>query len=141
MTPLLNKRINSNKINNRNNLTNPLGNFGQLSQLTNLSQLNQLAGLANSSLNNLRKQVAVGGQLVGSSLLQQVPNEQKQTPLQLNNNSSSRPASRKWEQKQVQIKTLEGEFSVTMWAAGAEDGMCASIMTDWNRLRSIVLID
>jgi transcription factor YY len=27
-------------------------------------------------------------------------------------------ASRKWEQKQVQIKTLEGEFSVTMWASG-----------------------
>ncbi|XP_056151805.1 transcriptional repressor protein YY1a [Lampris incognitus] len=25
--------------------------------------------------------------------------------------------SRKWEQKQVQIKTLEGEFSVTMWAS------------------------
>ena len=25
---------------------------------------------------------------------------------------------RKWEQKQVQIKTLEGEFSVTMWASG-----------------------
>ncbi|ELU12870.1 hypothetical protein CAPTEDRAFT_223122 [Capitella teleta] len=26
--------------------------------------------------------------------------------------------SRRWEQKQVQIKTLEGEFSVTMWASG-----------------------
>lgn len=25
---------------------------------------------------------------------------------------------KKWEQKQVQIKTLEGEFSVTMWASG-----------------------
>uniref|UniRef100_A0A8C4N2W5 YY1 transcription factor a n=1 Tax=Eptatretus burgeri TaxID=7764 RepID=A0A8C4N2W5_EPTBU len=31
----------------------------------------------------------------------------------------SRPA-RRWEQKRVQIKTLEGEFSVTMWAS-AED--------------------
>lgn len=30
--------------------------------------------------------------------------------------------TRKWEQKQVQIKTLEGEFSVTMWASGADDG-------------------
>lgn len=30
---------------------------------------------------------------------------------------------RKWEQKQVQIKTLEGEFSVTMWASGTDDGM------------------
>lgn len=29
--------------------------------------------------------------------------------------------SRRWEQKQVQIKTLEGEFSVTMWASGAEE--------------------
>ena len=27
-------------------------------------------------------------------------------------------STRKWEQKQVQIKTLEGEFSVTMWASG-----------------------
>ncbi|XP_063804416.1 transcriptional repressor protein YY1 isoform X3 [Pseudophryne corroboree] len=27
------------------------------------------------------------------------------------------PSARKWEQKQVQIKTLEGEFSVTMWAS------------------------
>lgn len=30
---------------------------------------------------------------------------------------------RKWEQKQVQIKTMEGEFSVTMWASGTSDGM------------------
>ncbi|XP_064600695.1 transcriptional repressor protein YY1-like isoform X2 [Liolophura sinensis] len=29
--------------------------------------------------------------------------------------------TRKWEQKQVQIKTLEGEFSVTMWASGNDD--------------------
>ena len=28
---------------------------------------------------------------------------------------------RKWEQKKVQIKTMEGEFSVTMWASG-DDG-------------------
>ncbi|CAB3368733.1 Hypothetical predicted protein [Cloeon dipterum] len=31
------------------------------------------------------------------------------------------PKNRKWEQKQVQIKTLEGEFSVTMWASGTDD--------------------
>lgn len=31
---------------------------------------------------------------------------------------------RKWEQKQVQIKTMEGEFSVTMWASGTSDGEC-----------------
>lgn len=28
---------------------------------------------------------------------------------------------RRWEQKQVQIKTMEGDFSVTMWAAGDSD--------------------
>lgn len=32
--------------------------------------------------------------------------------------SSSEAGSKKWEQKQVQIKTLEGEFSVTMWSSG-----------------------
>lgn len=32
--------------------------------------------------------------------------------------SGAEAGGRKWEQKQVQIKTLEGEFSVTMWASG-----------------------
>lgn len=32
--------------------------------------------------------------------------------------SGTEAGGRKWEQKQVQIKTLEGEFSVTMWASG-----------------------
>lgn len=31
--------------------------------------------------------------------------------------TNTEPSGRKWEQKQVQIKTLEGEFSVTMWAS------------------------
>ncbi|KAM4014481.1 transcriptional repressor protein YY1 [Anomaloglossus baeobatrachus] len=31
--------------------------------------------------------------------------------------SGAEASGRKWEQKQVQIKTLEGEFSVTMWAS------------------------
>ena len=35
--------------------------------------------------------------------------------------SNTSSHSRKWEQKQVQIKTLEGEFSVTMWASGTEE--------------------
>ena len=34
--------------------------------------------------------------------------------------TSGSTTSRKWEQKQVQIKTLEGEFSVTMWASGTD---------------------
>lgn len=46
-------------------------------------------------------------------LVQTVPSPPDPVPL-------GRP--RKWEQKQVQIRTLEGEFSVTMWASGADDG-------------------
>lgn len=30
-------------------------------------------------------------------------------------------STRHWEQKRVQIKTMEGEFSVVMWAAGVDD--------------------
>ena len=30
-------------------------------------------------------------------------------------------SGQKWQQKQVQIKTLEGEFSVTMWSSGGVD--------------------
>lgn len=43
---------------------------------------------------------------------------------------------RKWEQKQVQIRTLEGEFSVTMWASGTDDGKC---LTLFNKLPLNVL--
>lgn len=46
-------------------------------------------------------------------LVQAVPSPPDPIPL-------GRP--RKWEQKQVQIRTLEGEFSVTMWASGTDDG-------------------
>ncbi len=35
--------------------------------------------------------------------------------------------TRKWEQKQVQIKTLEGEFSVTMWASGQKVNLFSSL--------------
>ncbi|MEE6493671.1 hypothetical protein FKM82_016908 [Ascaphus truei] len=40
--------------------------------------------------------------------------------------SGTEPSGRKWEQKQVQIKTLEGEFSVTMWASGECCAPCCS---------------
>lgn len=58
----------------------------------------------------------------------------------------SRP--RKWEQKQVQIKTMEGEFSVTMWASGASDGtsrggkqmLAAPPDPSWPRRDSLVLL-
>ncbi|VVC43084.1 Zinc finger C2H2-type [Cinara cedri] len=45
-------------------------------------------------------------------LVQTLPSPPEPIPL-------GRP--RKWEQKQVQIRTLEGEFSVTMWASGTDD--------------------
>ncbi|CAM6032208.1 unnamed protein product, partial [Sphagnum compactum] len=35
--------------------------------------------------------------------------------------TNSNQKTRHWEQKKVQIKTMEGEFSVVMWAAGADD--------------------
>ncbi|KAH8269815.1 hypothetical protein KR018_012129, partial [Drosophila ironensis] len=35
--------------------------------------------------------------------------------------NSGNGKTRRWEQKQVQIKTMEGEFSVTMWASGTSD--------------------
>ncbi|GBM89397.1 Transcriptional repressor protein YY1 [Araneus ventricosus] len=35
--------------------------------------------------------------------------------------SENKRAARKWDRKQVQIKTLEGEFSVTVWASGSDD--------------------
>ncbi|OWR51661.1 pleiohomeotic [Danaus plexippus plexippus] len=43
-----------------------------------------------------------------------------EVPMGLMENNSGR-AARRWEQKQVQIKTMEGEFSVTMWATGEDD--------------------
>ena len=35
-----------------------------------------------------------------------------------------------WQQKRVSIKTLEGEFSVTMWASGTEDGKTVDCFED-----------
>lgn len=45
------------------------------------------------------------------------------TLLQPSQQRSGASSVRKWEQKQVQIKTLEGEFSVTMWATGTDEGL------------------
>ncbi|XP_026097147.1 transcriptional repressor protein YY1-like isoform X1 [Carassius auratus] len=54
-----------------------------------------------SSVGRAGKRAASGGKKVG-----------KKSYL-----SAAEASGRKWEQKQVQIKTLEGEFSVTMWAS------------------------
>merc|ERR1711953_511596 len=49
------------------------------------------------------------------------------SPASLSRVSAVQPQSQQsrsvgsWQQKRVSIKTLEGEFSVTMWASGAED--------------------
>lgn len=58
---------------------------------------------------------AGGGGGVGSNMIRR-DNEMMLSEIQ----HETRP--RKWEQKQVQIKTMEGEFSVTMWASGTSDG-------------------
>ncbi|XP_050678289.1 transcriptional repressor protein YY1-like isoform X2 [Leptidea sinapis] len=44
-----------------------------------------------------------------------------EVPMGLVENNTNRGTTRRWEQKQVQIKTMEGEFSVTMWATGEDD--------------------
>uniref|UniRef100_A0A0K2V0B2 YY1 transcription factor b [Danio rerio] n=1 Tax=Lepeophtheirus salmonis TaxID=72036 RepID=A0A0K2V0B2_LEPSM len=45
------------------------------------------------------------------------PNPPSSTP----QNAPPPPSPGSWQQKQVSIKTLEGEFSVTMWASGADE--------------------
>ena len=45
-----------------------------------------------------------------------------------------------WQQKRVSIKTLEGEFSVTMWASGAEDGKKDNICLHKVFMRNLVKI-
>ena len=47
---------------------------------------------------------------------------------------------KKWEQKQVQIKTLEGEFSVTMWATGKGNN-CFSVLRMIFCCRYLFLLD
>ena len=50
------------------------------------------------------------------------------SPASLSRVSAVQPQSQQtrsvgsWQQKRVSIKTLEGEFSVTMWASGTEEG-------------------
>ncbi|XP_043657624.1 polycomb protein PHO isoform X3 [Drosophila teissieri] len=52
-------------------------------------------------------------------------NQEKDVANSFSNNGTtilnSTGKSRRWEQKLVQIKTMEGEFSVTMWASGISD--------------------
>ena len=48
------------------------------------------------------------------------------------NSASKLRSAPTWQQKRVSIKTLEGEFSVTMWASGADEGKavhCLLFMT------------
>ena len=51
------------------------------------------------------------------------------SPANLTRVSTAQPQSQQtrstgsWQQKRVSIKTLEGEFSVTMWASGTDEGM------------------
>jgi len=55
-----------------------------------------------------------------SSMIPQPPTEN----IELDNINIIEPSeskSRRWKQRQVQIKTMEGEFSVTMWASSETD--------------------
>lgn len=45
--------------------------------------------------------------------------ETNESGIQMEQRNEGKP--RRWEQKLVQIKTMEGEFSVTMWASGTSD--------------------
>lgn len=47
------------------------------------------------------------------------------SPDQLYSGASS--SDKKWEQKQFQIKTTDGEFSVTMWASGLSHFCCGNL--------------
>ncbi|XP_063898622.1 transcriptional repressor protein YY1 isoform X3 [Helicoverpa armigera] len=59
---------------------------------------------ANNSSNNIQHLMPIG-----------------EVPVSLMDGVAGRGPARRWEQKQVQIKTMEGEFSVTMWATGEDD--------------------
>lgn len=59
------------------------------------------------------------------------PLEKKEEPEFFEFDGSMDIKPRKWEQKQVQIKTMEGEFSVTMWASGGDDDDQESDYTEY----------
>lgn len=48
---------------------------------------------------------------------------------------------RRWEQKQVQIKTMEGEFSVTMWATGISDDESSNSESDIDYMQYVSTLD
>lgn len=79
--------------------------------------IHQSGNQVQGSVKNKRKQKSKGGLLV----------EQNSGVLMSSDDLSSGAItgksnkSRHWAQKKVQIKTMEGEFSVVMWAAGADD--------------------
>nr|BBC18311.1 Zinc finger transcription factor [Polyandrocarpa misakiensis] len=55
------------------------------------------------------------------------------------NNDSERKQAKKWEQKQVQIKTLEGEFSVTMWAS--DDKKASDLGDEYAAIANVPSVD
>lgn len=85
------------------------------SSLPPLSVQSQLSNQLHGSVKNKRKQKSKSGLV-----------EQNSGVLMSSDDLSSgattgKSKSRHWAQKKVQIKTMEGEFSVVMWAAGADD--------------------
>nr|NP_001122368.1 zinc finger protein (C2H2)-66 [Ciona intestinalis]FAA00100.1 TPA: zinc finger protein [Ciona intestinalis] len=95
-----------------------------------LHQVRQDAGYEDNLVLQPAEEVVADANLTQNSVLREdeVPipeNTQKSNPgkrkkSKKNRKSDGDKKSKKWEPKQVQIKTLEGEFSVTMWSS-AED--------------------
>jgi hypothetical protein len=85
---------------------------------------------SNSRVINNKKSPIIRGNNLNNVINQSSSSSKANNSYQRNNsNNNHHPTvpyvgninNRKWEQKQVQIKTLEGEFSVTMWASGTEE--------------------
>lgn len=76
-------------------------------------------------VNNRNQRVNIPS--TSSTLIMQQPQNQNQHSQQpqesiiMDNIIEPIHKPRRWEQRQVQIKTMEGEFSVTMWASGTDD--------------------
>ncbi|XP_017869255.1 PREDICTED: polycomb protein PHO isoform X2 [Drosophila arizonae] len=86
----------------------------------------KMEGNANNALESTKHlEESVSQDLVNcmQNLRQDRSNVQPEPPMDRKNMAlmSGNGKSRRWEQKLVQIKTMEGEFSVTMWASGTSD--------------------
>ncbi|XP_055325538.1 transcriptional repressor protein YY1-like isoform X3 [Sitodiplosis mosellana] len=96
----------------------PLCVYGDVSALGNEIFIESSPGPSSDLLPNRKRKTAVKQQRVVNRVRTTNPDD-----LIAIDSIEHKPVikPRRWEQKQVQIKTMEGEFSVTMWASGASD--------------------